>query len=162
MQSSSSFTLITTGRIETYQIATYSIRTLMKMDYCSPKHVELLNVMNNINHQMMCVLLDYIYIAKWYTVHTKSNSKNSDNFKTIQEEASTKPSPVSTHTHAPWEIYVEHILVQVPWLWEAHSTAQRRPTNSAKYERARLHFPPLPLLKNTGSKTLKRLHNCFC
>jgi hypothetical protein len=30
---SSSFTPITTGRIETYQIATYSIRTLMKMDY---------------------------------------------------------------------------------------------------------------------------------
>ena len=30
---SSSFTLITTGRIETYQIATYSIRTLLKMDY---------------------------------------------------------------------------------------------------------------------------------
>ena len=26
-------TLITTGRIETYQIATYSIRTLLKMDY---------------------------------------------------------------------------------------------------------------------------------
>ena len=26
-------TLTTTGRIETYQIATYSIRTLLKMDY---------------------------------------------------------------------------------------------------------------------------------
>jgi hypothetical protein len=33
LQSSSSFILITTGRIETYQIATYSIRTLLKMDY---------------------------------------------------------------------------------------------------------------------------------
>jgi hypothetical protein len=33
LQSSSSFTLITTGRIETYQIATYSTRTLLKMDY---------------------------------------------------------------------------------------------------------------------------------
>ena len=30
---SSSFTLITTGRIETYRIAKYSIRTLLKMDY---------------------------------------------------------------------------------------------------------------------------------
>ena len=59
---SSSFTLITTGRIDTYQIATYSIRTLMKMDYRSPKHVELLNVMNKINLQMLCILLDYIYI----------------------------------------------------------------------------------------------------
>ena len=57
-------TLITTGSIETYQIATYSIRTLLKMDYCSPKHVELLNVMNKINHQVLCILLDYIYIAK--------------------------------------------------------------------------------------------------
>ena len=31
---------------------------------CSPKHVELLNVMNKINHQMLCILLDYRYIAK--------------------------------------------------------------------------------------------------
>ena len=61
---SSSFTLITTGRIETYQIATYSIRTLLRMEYWSPKHVELLNVMNKINHQILCILLDYIYIVK--------------------------------------------------------------------------------------------------
>ena len=73
LQSSSSFTLITTGRIETYQIATYSIRTLLKMDYWSPKHAELLNVKNKINHQISCTLLDYVYIAKWYTVHTISN-----------------------------------------------------------------------------------------
>ena len=32
------------------------------MDYCSPKHAELLNVMNKINHQILCILLDYIYI----------------------------------------------------------------------------------------------------
>ena len=65
---SSSFTLITTGRIETYQIATYSIRTLLKMDYWSPKHVELLNVMNTIKHQILCILLDYRYIVpKWVT-----------------------------------------------------------------------------------------------
>ena len=43
---SSSFTLITTGRIETHQDATYSIWTLMKIDYWSPEHVELLNVTN--------------------------------------------------------------------------------------------------------------------
>ena len=30
---SSSFTLITTGRIETYQTATHSIRKFLKMDY---------------------------------------------------------------------------------------------------------------------------------
>ena len=71
--SCSSFTLITTGRIETYQTATYTIRTLLKMDYWSPKHVELLNVMNKINHQILRILLDYRYIAKWYTVHTISN-----------------------------------------------------------------------------------------
>ena len=62
-----------TGRIETYQTATYSVRTLLKMDYWCPKHVELLNVMNKINHQILCILFDYIYIAKWYTVHTVSN-----------------------------------------------------------------------------------------
>ena len=31
------------------------------MDYWSPKHVELLNVMNKINHQILCILLDYRY-----------------------------------------------------------------------------------------------------
>ena len=59
---SSSFTHVTTGRIETYQIVTYSIRKLLKMDYWSPKHVELLNIINKINHQILCILLDYIYI----------------------------------------------------------------------------------------------------
>ena len=73
VKGSSSFTLITTGRIETYQIATCSIRTLLKMDYWSPKRVELVNVTNKINHQILCILLDYRYIAKWYTVHTTSN-----------------------------------------------------------------------------------------
>ena len=46
------------------------------MDYWSRKHVELLNVMNKINHQILCILLDYVYIAKWYTVHTISNWRN--------------------------------------------------------------------------------------
>ena len=68
----SRYVLLLWGRIETYQIATYSIRTLLKMDYWSPKHVELLNVMNKINHQILCIL-DYIHIAKWYTVHAISN-----------------------------------------------------------------------------------------
>ena len=60
---SSSFTLIKIGRIETYQIATYSIRTLLKMDCWSPKHVELLKVTNKINHKILCILLDYRYIV---------------------------------------------------------------------------------------------------
>ena len=42
---------------------TYSIRMLLKMDYWKPKHVELLNVMNKINHQILFILFDYIYIA---------------------------------------------------------------------------------------------------
>ena len=29
------------------------------MDYLSSKHVEQLNVMNKINHQILCILLDY-------------------------------------------------------------------------------------------------------
>ena len=32
------------------------------MDYLSPQHAELLNVMNKINHQILCILLDYTYI----------------------------------------------------------------------------------------------------
>ena len=45
-----------------------------EMDDWSPKHVELLNVMNKISHQILYILLDYLYIAKWYTVHTISNN----------------------------------------------------------------------------------------
>ena len=43
------------------------------MNYWSPKNVELLNVMNTINHQILCILLHCIYIVKWYTAHTISN-----------------------------------------------------------------------------------------
>ena len=31
-----------------------------------PKHVELLNVMNKINHQILCILLDYRYVVCMY------------------------------------------------------------------------------------------------
>ena len=64
LQSSSSFTLITTARIETYQTAIHSIRTLLKMDYWSPKRVELLNVMNKINQQyfISCWIADIFNI----------------------------------------------------------------------------------------------------
>ena len=44
------------------------------MDYWSPKNFELLNVKNKINHQIFFSLLDYGCIARWYTVHTTSNS----------------------------------------------------------------------------------------
>ena len=40
------------------------------MDYWSPKHDELLNVMNKINHQILCILLDYRYIH--YLTYKKS------------------------------------------------------------------------------------------
>ena len=39
-------------------------RTAHVSDFNSPKHVELLNVMNKINHRILCVLLDCICIAK--------------------------------------------------------------------------------------------------
>ena len=96
---SSSFTLITTGRIETYQIATYSIRTLLKMDYWSPKHVELLNVMNKISLQVLCILLGYICIAQWYTVHTISKKSkhvvlyNKKNLVVFGEILVSRPKP---------------------------------------------------------------------
>ena len=32
------------------------------MDYWRPKHVGLVNIMNKINHQILCILLDYRYI----------------------------------------------------------------------------------------------------
>ena len=33
------------------------------MDHWGPKHVELPNVMNKLNHKTLCILLDYIYAA---------------------------------------------------------------------------------------------------
>ena len=41
------------------------------MDYWSPKHVQLLNVMNKINYQILCILLDYIYIV-YFSVYRSS------------------------------------------------------------------------------------------
>ena len=106
MQSSSSFTLITTVRIETYQIATYNIRTLLKMDYWSPKHVELLNVMNKTNHQILCILLDYRYSAIWYTVHIishyRSNTVAIDIFsKQLSQYGASWKSPFLDDNHTP-------------------------------------------------------------
>ena len=112
----SSFTLITTGRIETYQIVTYSIRTLLKIDYWSAKHVELLNVMNKINHQILCILLDYGHIAKWYTVHTISNIKfvevcfNIHSF--LKEMISLVELSLFTSFHCTVEMTVREILQQ--------------------------------------------------
>ena len=54
--------------------AAYSIRTLLKMDHWSPKHVELLNVMNKINHQILCILLDYRYIRSSTLFHITKNT----------------------------------------------------------------------------------------
>ena len=43
------------------------------MDHWGPKHVEPPSVMNKLNHKTLCIWLVYIYIARWYTVHTISN-----------------------------------------------------------------------------------------
>ena len=48
------------------KFATYSLKTLLRMDYWGPKHVELTSVMNKLTHKTLCILLDYIYM----TVHT--------------------------------------------------------------------------------------------
>ena len=42
------------------------------MDYWTPKHVELLNVMKKINHQILCILLDYRYIPNMKFRHNPS------------------------------------------------------------------------------------------
>ena len=44
---------------------------LLKSETCWA--TECYNVMNKINHQILCILLDYIHIAKWYTAHTISD-----------------------------------------------------------------------------------------
>ena len=43
------------------------------MDHWDPKHVEPPSAMNKLNHKTFCILSDYIYITRWYTVHTISN-----------------------------------------------------------------------------------------
>ena len=61
-------------RITTYQICEYSLyKTLLMMDRWGPKHVELTYVMNKLTHwNTLCILLDCIYITRWYTVPTVS------------------------------------------------------------------------------------------
>ena len=44
------------------------------MDHWGSKHVEPPSVMNKLNHKTLCILFDYIYIARWYTVPTVSSS----------------------------------------------------------------------------------------
>ena len=55
------------------KFATYSLKTLLKMDYCGPKHVGPPNVMNKLNHKTLCILLDFIYIAR--LIHDPYNIK---------------------------------------------------------------------------------------
>ena len=95
----SRYVLITTGRIETYQIATYTIRTLLKTDYWSPKHAELLNVMNKINHQILCILLDHIYIAKWW--HGPYSIKTLSFLSRIPYHHHSHVCPVAIHLPLP-------------------------------------------------------------
>jgi hypothetical protein len=45
-------------------------KTLLRTDLWGPKHVELTNVMNKLNHKKrLCILLYYIYFARWYMIH---------------------------------------------------------------------------------------------
>ena len=55
------------------KFATYSLKSLLRMDYSGPKHVEPPNVMNRLDHKTLCIWLDYRYTARWYTVHTISS-----------------------------------------------------------------------------------------
>ena len=57
------------------KFATYSLQKLLKMDHWVSKHVEPPNVMNKLNHKSLCILLDHIYIVRWYTIHTISLSQ---------------------------------------------------------------------------------------
>ena len=59
------------------KVCEYSLyKTLLMMDRWGPKHVELTYVLNEINSLKitLCILLDGIYIARWYTVPTISCS----------------------------------------------------------------------------------------
>ena len=42
------------------------------MNYWSPKHVERMNFTNKINHQILCILSDYIYIYIYILVTSVS------------------------------------------------------------------------------------------
>ena len=43
----------------------YSLKTLLRMDYWGPKHVQPPNVIYKLNHKTLCILLDYIYIKSF-------------------------------------------------------------------------------------------------
>ena len=75
----SSYNRITSGRIE--QHAKYHIpnlqhtalTTFLRTDHWSPKHVELPNVMNKLNHKTLCILLGYIHTERRHFRSTLSH-----------------------------------------------------------------------------------------
>ena len=73
LQQQNIWTYRVVGKIPHTKFATYSLKTLLKMDYCGPKHVEPPNVMNKLNHKTLCILLDFIYIAR--LIHDPYNIK---------------------------------------------------------------------------------------
>ena len=52
--------------------ANTACKTLLMMDRWGLKHVQLTYVMNKLTKKTLCILLDCIYITRWYTVPTIS------------------------------------------------------------------------------------------
>ena len=61
-----------------WYFAYYSIRPdVMRLyEEHSPKYVKPPSVMSKLNHKSLCILLDYMYIARCYTVRTISTHRN--------------------------------------------------------------------------------------
>ena len=99
------------------KLLTYSIRTLLKMDHWSLKHVKLLNVTNKINHQILCILLGYIYIIREY----EQDAIYRENRTEVHWPVSLKPSEQHTvqdnslSSHKQTSTSEESILNHIPY-----------------------------------------------
>ena len=103
---------------KTYQITTYNIRTLLKMDYWSPKHVELLNVMHKTNHQILCILLDDIYM--WDLI---SNFRKFTWFLLTYERVSSHSA--STNVYVLWQHQLAHFYSLQFFRYDDQNTCSR-------------------------------------
>ena len=97
------------------KFATYSLKTLLRMDYWGPKHVELTSVTNKLTHKTLYVLLDYIYILQDDTWSIQYQLKASISFRSILTVYLSVNRDVSV-CHLPYKIHHRiHIATKSGW-----------------------------------------------
>ena len=94
-----------------------SVVHLQESSYAVCCDLVCLNVMNKINHRTLCILLDYIYIAKWYTVHTISCSGSFPS-RNANQPASQLNQPTKNKDLCPRYFTPLLRTKRMNWIWK--------------------------------------------